>query len=277
MVFPNLSNSMYVAHLRYIQSIHEAPARRNPDTLVRRFIPIVQRLRVAWLRPAELSTLRSDPFYYYLIARTRYYDQVFQDAVAAGARHIVSVGCGSDTRAYRFKDLLRAKGVSVLECDQAESIAVKKRLVRRWRHSGHVNYLPIDLNAGRWPALECRLGDRRSPPTFVLMEGVSPYIDSPAFTEFLRLLGSRLTPGSRVAYDFKLAGCRDDFGLEGRAEKLFRLPASSEIVASFHRPLGFELESMDLSDSLTARLFESGQAPAPVFAEDGLALFRVTA
>ena len=34
----------------------------------------------------------------------------------------VMVGCGSDTRAYRFQDLLCRHGVKVLECDQPEEL-----------------------------------------------------------------------------------------------------------------------------------------------------------
>ena len=55
MTLPNLSNSMYVAHLRYIQSIHESPSRRNPDTLVRHFLPVLQRLRTTWIGRAFSS------------------------------------------------------------------------------------------------------------------------------------------------------------------------------------------------------------------------------
>src|SRR5438093_6350622 len=146
MALPNLSKSMDMAHLRYIQSIHESPERRNPDTLVRCFIPILARLRAAWLGREELSKLRADPFYYYLIARTKYYDQVVNDAVSDGVQQIVSVGCGSDTRAYRFKDLLRGKGVKVLECDQPKAIYAKQQVAKRWRYFDHVEYLPIDLN-----------------------------------------------------------------------------------------------------------------------------------
>src|SRR5690242_14024850 len=58
MALPDLSNSMYVARLRYIQSIHESLERRNPDTLVQHFIPILERWRIPWLGREELSKLR---------------------------------------------------------------------------------------------------------------------------------------------------------------------------------------------------------------------------
>src|SRR5580765_5829215 len=173
MKLPNLSESMYVARLRYIQSVHESLERRNPDTLVRYFIPLRQRLGTAWLGREDLARMRAQPFYHYLIARTKYYDEVVTDAVAYGVRQIMIVGCGSDTRAYRFQDVLRAKNVKVLECDQPQAIHIKQRMTKRWRQTCSVEFLSIDLNDDAWPTLGKWLGDRTSPKSLVLMEGVS--------------------------------------------------------------------------------------------------------
>ena len=276
MALPNLSNSMYVARLRYIQSIREPAERRNPDTLIRHFIPFVTRLRTAWLRQSHLSRLRSDPFYYYLVARTRYYDQVLSDAILDGAQRILIVGSGSDTRAYRFKDLMRSRDVSVLECDQAEAIQVKARLAKRCQGVDHVTYYPIDLNDEAWPDLERWLGDRIAPPTLVVIEGVSAYVNDRNFRDFLRLLAARLSLRSRVAYDFKIRGIKDDFGRGGRTERPFRLPDTRSEVATFHRTIGFHLEHMELSSELSARLVpDSEKSGVPPFSEDGLVQLAV--
>lgn len=274
MALPDLSNSMYVARLRYIQTVHERPERRNPDTFVRHFIPALLRLRTAWMKDEELSRLRSDPFYYYLVARTKYYDQVMIDAVESGIERIVGVGCGSDTRAYRFQDRLLRQGIKVLECDQAASIDEKQRLTRKWRHLGHVEYLGIDLNDGAWPKLEGWLGDGK-PRALVLMEGVSPYVNSDQIAAFLRMLSSRLAPGSPVAYDYKIRGVKDDFGRVGRTEKPFRLSTVRDEVAAFHAGVGLQLEQMELSSALVRRLLPDLSATAPVFEEDGLLRLRV--
>lgn len=267
---------MYVARLRHIQSIHESSERRNPDTLVRHFIPMLQRLRTAWLGQAELSRLRADPFYYYLVARTKYYDQVVNEALSDGVQRLVSVGCGSDTRAYRFKALLCSKGVKVLECDQAETISAKQRLVRRWRHVDHIEYLPIDLNDGPWPELEYWLGDPTKPKALVWMEGVSPYVNDNAFSQFLRFLATKLAVGSQVAYDFKIGGVEDDFGRDERTQRPFRLPRRSDEVATFHEAHGLRLEHMELSCELCARLLPDLDGSAiPLFNEDGLVRLRV--
>jgi len=270
MRLPNLSESMYVARLRYIQSVHEPPERRNPDTMVRRLIPFRQRLGTAWLGRQDLARLRAEPFYHYLIARTKYYDRVVKDAVEDGVRKIVIVGCGSDTRAYRFQDLLRTRSVKVLECDQAQAIEIKQRMTKRWRGADYVEFLPIDLNDDAWPALGSWLGDNTGPKSLVLMEGVSPYVNAGTFNQFLRFLAATLAPGSHVAYDFKIRGMSDDEGRSGRTHDPFRLSADETEVAAYHRRSGLRLQHMEVSSRLSTRLLSGLDDTAPLFAEDCL-------
>jgi len=276
MALPDLSNSMYVARLRYIQSIHEPPEHRNPDTFVGYLMPFVQRLRASWLGREELNKLRAEPFYYYLVARTRYYDDVIREAVADGVQRIVSIGCGSDTRPYRFKELLLSHRVTVLECDQAEAIQIKQQLTRRWRPCDHVGYLPIDLNDQAWPDLEQQLRRHADVKTLVLMEGVSPYVNRATFAKFLDLLATQLRPGSPLAYDYKLKGVKDDFGAGGRAGEPFRLTDDRGEVSNFHDKFGLRLQGMEVSNALCERLLPGvAKSGVPLFTEDGLLRLKV--
>ena len=274
---PNLSNSMMVARLRYIQSIHESPEFCNPDGLVVHLLPRLERWRARWLRSEDLSRLRADAFYYFLVARTRYYDEVVSDAVSSGVRRIVNVGSGTDTRAHRFAALLRAHDVSVLECDQPAAIDAKRRGVRRWESGHGIRYLPIDLNHGSWPTLERTLAEQPDVKTLILLEGVSPYIDEGAFTNFLRLLTGALAPSSRVAYDFKYAGVHDEFGRGGRTVKPFRQSPAHDEIRRFHERLGFQVEKLQSGIELTtSRLPAITQTGVPLFHEDGLIRLRIT-
>jgi methyltransferase (TIGR00027 family) len=264
---------MFVARLRYIQSVHEPPECRNPDRLVRHFIPFLERCRLAWGSQEHVSKLRENPFYYYLVARTRYYDQVLSEAVADGVQSIVNVGCGTDTRAYRFGELFRNRGVRVLECDRPEAIRAKQRIVKRWQDGETVEYLQIDLNAERWPELACWL-EKQPGRTLVLMEGVSPYIDDVSFGRFLSLLAGTLAAGSQVAYDFKIRGVQDHFGREGRTQRPFRLPTANGDVAAFHDAHGLQLEHLELSCELCARLLPGVEKRVSSFTEDALVRLR---
>lgn len=265
------SNAMTVAEWRYIQSTYEATELRNPDSFVRHFLPALRRWRCAWLSQSQLAAMRSNPLYYYLVARTRYYDEIFLSAISDKVQHIVNVGCGSDTRSYRFEHELKQHGVTVLECDQLDSIVDKQRIVRRRGSFDHVTYMPIDLNDGAWPDFEQWLQKNNRAKILVMMEGVSPYVNSETFTRFLNVLSTALQTGSRVAYDFKIRGVADDFGLGSRTQKPFRLSMGREEIVSYHEHLKYRLNHLEQSSDLSLRMLTGlAKSGVPLFTQDGL-------
>jgi methyltransferase (TIGR00027 family) len=272
----NSSNLTYVAELRHIQSMHEPARLRNPDMLVGQFLPARRRWSLARVSQKKLTALRSDPFYYYLLARTKYYDQIFLDAISRNVQCIINVGCGSDTRSYRFENLLREKGIRVFECDQLEAISNKQKVAARRGRFDHISYLAIDLNQSTWPNFEHFLQTLRVQSALIMMEGVSPYVDVGAFTQFLKFLARTLPDESRVAYDYKLQGINDAFGRVGKTVTPFRLPAVVEEVSAYHKELGYRLRHMDLSAELMRRLLPGMLgAEVPLFKEDGLVQLEV--
>lgn len=276
MSLPDLSYLMTVAGLRYIQSIHEPADRRNPDTLVRQLLTPWQRIRCHLRARLSLHSLRLQPFYYYVLARTRYYDEVYRSAIADGVAQIVNIGAGSDTRAYRFADELRRHQVRVLECDQPAATRMKELVAQRLWQPIHVSYLPIDLNEAPWPDLEHWLSHHRRTRTLVLMEGVSPYVDSESFARLLKFLATALPSGSSLAYDFKLPRVNDALGRLSRTTEPFRLASGHEVVAAFHSALGYRLEHLERSADLTRRLVPSiNSTNAPLFEEDVLVQLAV--
>ncbi len=272
----NFSHSMSVAEWRHIQSIHEIDELRNPDALVKYFFPPLRRWRLSWLGQKKLSILRTDPFYDYLLARTKYYDGVFLDAISENMQYIINVGCGNDTRSHRFEQVLKQKGVKVLECDQSEAISNKQRIAnQRWAF-GHIEYLPIDLNDDTWPDFDHWLGRNNNGKALVMMEGVSPYVNFETFGRFLSLLARKLPTGSRVAYDFKLSGVADDFGLVGRTQRPFRLTEKIEDIVAYHEELGYRIDHIEQSSDLSARFLTSlAKSGDSLFMEDSLILLEV--
>jgi len=273
---PGFSNSLSVAESRYIQSMHEPGELQNPDHLVGQFLPLLRRWHCIGLTPSQVARLRTKPFYYYLDARTRYYDTIFLDAIADEAQCIINVGCGIDTRAYRFAPVLRQKGVQVLECDQPQAIQVKQGMAKRLGACGHVTYVALDLNDATWPDFELWLVTHTTAKVLVMMEGVSPYVNHETYRGFLHCLARNLLSGSRVAYDFKLRGIADDFGRSGRTQKPFRLGGGRAELTAFHEPLGFRLAHWERSADLTARLLANLETPSqPLFREDVLLQLEV--
>jgi methyltransferase (TIGR00027 family) len=277
MILPDLSYMVTVGQLRYIQSLYETPEFRNPDMAVRDFLPALQRWGCDLRGRTQIGRLRAQPFYYYVLARTKYYDSVFVDSICDKVDHILNIGCGSDTRAYRFGHVLRQKGIRVLECDQPEAIHAKEQIARRWWPVDHVDYQSIDLNDDSWPDFERWLEQNQGKNMLALMEGVSPYVNHDSFGRFLDLLAARLGPGSRVAYDFKLRGVAEDFGRSDRTQHPFRLPEDLDEVTAYHAAHGYRVEHLELSSDLSMRLLPSLLAHAGVslFREDALVRLRL--
>jgi methyltransferase (TIGR00027 family) len=260
---------LYVGQLRYIQALCEPADSRNPDAVVGAFLPLGERLACLLHGALFRRQLRADPFYHYLVARTRHFDQLFLDAVRDSVTCIVNIGCGTDTRAYRFAHLLEAKGITVLECDRPQAIRAKRELATRRWPARHVRYVPLELNDdAAWSSFARALDDAAPGRAFVMMEGVSPYIHKPQFEAFLRLLAAGLRPASVLAYDFKLEGVAPGFGSSAAAPQPFRLSGERDAVAAYHHTLGFRLQRVEASASLTRRLLP--RAPR-LFEEDCLA------
>ena len=273
-MLPNRSNMMSVGRCRYIQSVYEVPEYRNPDTFIRDLLPPVLRWLFLLKAKMRLSKLRLNPFYYYILARTKYYDQVFTDAISRNIKYIINIGCGSDTRAYRFSQVLNQQQIKVLECDQPHSIFTKRQLAKRMWCTDHVAYVPIDLNADSWPELEYQLAQIPS-AALVVLEGVSPYIDEESFTRFLNFIAVKLRVGSCIAYDYKIRSVDDDFGRGDRTKRPFRLPATKKDIIAYHEALGYKLEYMELSSELSLRLLPNlVRSGTRLFAED--CLLRLT-
>ena len=98
MKIPDLSYMVTVGQLRHIQSRYEVAEYRNPDTVVYDFLTIPQRLGSMIRGTFLLPKIRSNPFYYYVVSRTKYYDQVFLDAIENSVDFIINIGSGIDTR-----------------------------------------------------------------------------------------------------------------------------------------------------------------------------------
>jgi methyltransferase (TIGR00027 family) len=272
----DLSNLTATARYRHIQSLHENNDRRNPDILAGALMTTAERKKCFRLNTFALLNMRKNPYYYYLVARTKFYDQLLLDSIAAGIRRVMIVGAGFDTRFHRFGGHLAAQGVELAECDQPNAVMIKRELAKPLPYSDRIRYMSADLNLQEtWGDLLDWIGAGGTQPALVLAEGVSPYVESSMFQNFLATVATRLDNDSWLAYDFKQRGVADDFGATGDIASPFRLPLDEKFIKDQHASLGFKHTSLITSLALLQTHVPSwNENVSPLFHEDALILAR---
>ncbi|HEX2442758.1 MAG TPA: SAM-dependent methyltransferase [Vicinamibacterales bacterium] len=214
---PSLS-ALEVTAYRAIGAKHPDAAIRNGDSLAERFLgpderallkkggseSILAALEMA-TEPAWESLGIRRVFAFAIHTRTRHIDAVFADALAGGARQVVLLGAGLDSRAYRAPDGVRQ--TRVFEVDFPPTQEYKKKRVREILGSlpSHVTYVPIDFTKEDLATVLARAGYDRAVKTIFVWEGVTFYLPEEAVDATLRFVASNAAPGSRIVFDYFLA------------------------------------------------------------------------
>lgn len=132
-----------------------------------------------------------------MAARTRFFDDFYTDAGAAGVRQAVILAAGLDSRAYRLD---WPAGTVVYEIDQPEVIAFKSQTLADLgaEPTTERRTVAIDLRDD-WVSALRAAGFDPSAPTAWIAEGLFGYLPPEAQTRLLELITENSAPGSRIA------------------------------------------------------------------------------
>ncbi len=208
--------SIYVAAARAIGAREPDPTVRNPDFLAERLLgdpaawdvdhPVVHALAKTYeeaLADREvLGTVAT------MTVRTRFVDDALRRAVEGGAAHVVIMGAGFDTRAYRLADLLA--GAHVFEVDRPQTQEVKKQRIAAvvGEPPPNLTYVPIDFQHESLLEVLARHGHDPASKTFFIWEGVTMYLPVDAVRSTLRFVAAH-APGSTIVFDYISQGYVD--------------------------------------------------------------------
>jgi methyltransferase (TIGR00027 family) len=145
------------------------------------------------------------------IVRTRLIDDLLREALAAGARQVLLLGAGYDTRPYRIPATIVTR---TFEVDHPATQAAKQRLLRAQVSPArleHVRFVPADLVDDDLGAT-LREAGVRAVPTVVVWEGVTNYLTAEAVDASLRCLVTLTGPGSRIIFTYVDRGLLDGTG-----------------------------------------------------------------
>jgi methyltransferase (TIGR00027 family) len=134
--------------------------------------------------------------------RTKAFDTAMLDALRKGAKQVVVLGAGFDSRGYRFQSQLR--GVRFMEVDYGPTQEYKKARVKEILGAipSNVSYVPMDFTKDSLLEQLGKAGYSERQKTFFLWEGVVVYLPESAVKDTLHFVRDHAAPDSRIAFDY---------------------------------------------------------------------------
>jgi methyltransferase (TIGR00027 family) len=135
-----------------------------------------------------------------LAVRTKFFDDFFLDATAAGIRQAVILASGLDSRAYR---LPWPPGTVVFEIDQQTVIDFKTSTLSRLGAHPGAEHRPVAVDLREdWPAALRANGFDETAPTAWTAEGLLAYLPPEAQDRLFDAITALSAKGSRVATEY---------------------------------------------------------------------------
>ena len=238
--------AQYMAFFRALETARPSDVRLFEDAFAKSFLSprlkfisnlctvrIINRLIWGWINYRWPGALTS------AIARTRFIDDEVKLELKSGARQVIILGAGYDTRPYRLKELAQ---VMVYEVDHPSTSSTKQNIMK----SNQVRFVPVDFNS---ESLESKMNAACFDPTLrslFIWEGVTNYITESAVDATLRWC-SKASSGSVVIFTYI-----DERVLKS-SENFYGIKAIRKALKKAGEEWTFGIDPSCISDFLTER------------------------
>jgi methyltransferase (TIGR00027 family) len=172
--------------------------------LVPPFLKLVVRSR--WLFKLFGRHFFPSGMYEYVIARTRYFDAVFVEALEHGFNQIVIFGAGFDSRALRFSKLNKGTRVFELDAPTTQQEKLKAYQSKKLGIPENLIFVPINFNKENVADKMAQAGFVAGTKSLFLLEAVTMYLPQAAVESTFRFIEDVSGMGSLIAFDYIYAG-----------------------------------------------------------------------
>lgn len=194
------STACGAAFFRATETLMDNHIRIVTDEYAHDLLPYKYRLFLYWMRNRGFRNKMMDlrqkitpGIYGSIICRTRYIDDCVQQSIKNGAKIVVNLGVGLDTRSVRLSCL---QAVPYYEIDKTDVVAYKQNAMMKAMkkkgllHSKGTYYIPTDFESDDLVKALSEAGYSFNDPTFFILEGVTQYISKKAFRDNLSIFMS---------------------------------------------------------------------------------------
>jgi methyltransferase (TIGR00027 family) len=202
---------LLVAAARAFGSREPDESLRNPDLLADQLIgpaelALISGHPLSQMREREYAKAAQDPtivfFVWAMLARTRFIDEALRRAVENGAKQIVILGAGLDTRAYRFRELLQQCRVIEVDAEQTQQYKKQRLCAAKVDVPPNLTYARCDFACDSLGEVLRSAGYNAGEKTFYIWEGVCMYLTEESVRRTLRTIAAESASGSSLVLDY---------------------------------------------------------------------------
>ena len=195
--------AMGVATARALAAVEDREEIRGHDYLAQIFLPedIKASLKNAKIM-REMMASRIPGMYEYITARTTYFDFIVEKALRENISQLVVLGAGYDTRAYRFKDLIKDTKIFELDIHTTQQHKIKLLQQNNIPVPEQLTFVPINFNKETLEDVLFKAGYNKEKKNFFVWEGVTYYLAPKAVDDTLNFIKSTSSVGSTVCFDY---------------------------------------------------------------------------
>lgn len=140
--------------------------------------------------------------YEYVIARTKYIDALFRQALAEQFDQVLIFGAGFDTRAIRFQDTLGNTKVFELDVPVTQQAKIGQYQKQHLAVPPNLKFIAIDFDKESLPMKLAEVGFCRQRWGLFILEGLTMYLQPESVHETFQTIRDYAGKGSWVVFDY---------------------------------------------------------------------------
>ncbi len=170
-----------------------------PKLVPKFFVPVI---KIGFIRKLFRNRFFPEGMYEYVIARTKYIDNIFQKAISNEFDQVLIFGAGFDSRAVRFADLNKKTRIFELDAPVTQKAKINQFKKRGVKIDSNTTFISIDFNK---ESLEDKLlesGFNMNQRTLFILEGLLMYLSSEAVDNTFNVINKFAGDDSEVVFDY---------------------------------------------------------------------------
>lgn len=252
---------------RACSALEKNPFYRSDDFIAPMILPggLKPLLHLSLVRKFFARMAAPKGIYEYVIARTKYIDAVFKDAVKASVDQILIFGAGFDTRALRFQESMKHTMVFELDVPVTQKAKMDQYQKRHLIVPLNLKFIAIDFDVESLQTKLDEAGFVKKKRSLFVLEGVLMYLQPESVDATFQTISAYAGKGSRMVFDYVNGsvlrgegphrGDREIVQTVSKAGEKWRFGIEDGQVVSFLSKYGLELKDHKNAEALEKAYF----------------------